>query len=72
MTLWDGPMVLCVTAHLKAEKILAGTLFMVRFSDVLPLQEGRFEEFAHQISRRWASPYRAREKGRYDCWIVEA
>jgi hypothetical protein len=41
-----------VTAHLKAEKILAGTLLMVRFSDVLPLQEERVEEFAHQIHGR--------------------
>jgi hypothetical protein len=41
-----------VTARLKAENTFAGTLLMVRFSNVLPLQEGRFEEFAHQINRR--------------------
>jgi hypothetical protein len=41
-----------VTARLTTEETLAGTLLMVRFSDVLPMQEGRFEEFAHQIHGR--------------------
>ena len=52
MTLRERVLVLCVTAHLKAGKILAGTLLMVRFSDVLPLQEGGIAEFAHQIYGR--------------------
>ena len=38
-----------MTARLTTEETLAGTLLMVRFADVLPLQEGKIAESAHQM-----------------------
>jgi hypothetical protein len=60
-----------VTARLTTEETLAGTLLMDCFSDVLPVQEGKIAESAHQISGRQASQSWAREVI-YDCCAVEA